>query len=164
MTQEEEEAPCHLWALCLSRSAMILIGKEDLTFACFSGLLTRRLSTRDTTSLPTVLSLADVPWRGFRLPTVSKTGTHVQPPTFKHEEKAEFTGWEGSQCSLPSPEAELHRTVQVSPNLSRECEIKFSCQPVLITGESKFIVTSYYSQHLVFRKTIKNKIIKTLSY
>lgn len=127
MTQEEEEAPCHFWAVCWSRSAMINVGKKDLTWTCFSGLFTWRFSTGDTTSLPSVLSLADVPWRGFWLPTVSKTGTHVQPPTFKHKEKAEFAGWESSWCSLPSSEAELQRTVQVSPNLFLESEIKFSC-------------------------------------
>lgn len=61
MTQEEEEAPCHFGALCLSRSAMIHVGKRDLTAACFLGLLTRGLSSGDTTSIPTVVSLAVVP-------------------------------------------------------------------------------------------------------
>lgn len=163
MTQEEEEAPCHFGALCLSRSAMNHVGKRDLTAACFLGLLTRGLSSGDTTSIPTVVSLAVVPWRGFWLPAVSKTGTHIQPPTFKHEEKAEPTGWEDSRGSLPSAEAELRWTMQVSPNFSPECGRKFSHRSLLIPVESRLTVTSCCSQHLVFRKTIKiNWMIKTL--
>lgn len=95
--------------LRVDRSAMISVGKKDLTSACFSGLLTGRLSSRDPSSLPAV------PWRGFWLPTVSKTGTHLQPPAFHYKEEAEFAGWEGSRGALPSPEAELQRAVQVSP-------------------------------------------------
>lgn len=118
MTQEEDEAHCHFWALCFGRSAMTHLGNKGLPSACVSGLLTRGLSTRDTASVPTVLSLANVSRRGFWLPAVSKTGTHVQPPTFKHKKKAEFAGWEGSGCAFPSAEAELQRAVQVSLTLS----------------------------------------------
>lgn len=149
--------------LCVDRSAMISGGKKDLTSACFAGLLTRRLSAGDAPRLPTGLRLADVPWRGFWLPTVSKTGTHVQPPAVNHQEKAEFAGWEGSWDALPSPEAELQRTVQVSPDLSLQWEVKFSSQPVLITVESRFVVTSCCSLPVVFRKTLKiNWMIKTV--
>ena len=140
--------------LCLNRSAMIHVGKKGLTF-CISGLLTRRLSARDPASIPPVLSLAYVPWRGFWLPAVSKTGPHIQPPTFKHEEEAEFAGWEGPWGSLPSSEAELQRTVQVSPNLSPETETRFSCPCVLTTVESRVFVTSCCSQCLVFREIRK---------
>ena len=74
---------------------------------------------------------------------------------FKHEEEAEFAGWEGPWGSLPSSEAELQRTVQVSPNLSPETGTKFSCPCVLTTVESRVFVTSCCSQYLVFRKTRK---------
>lgn len=149
--------------LCVDRSAMISVGKKDLISACFSGLLTGRLSARDPPSLPAGLCLADVPWRGFWLPTVSKTGTHVQPPAFDHKEKAEFAGGKGSWGALPSPEAELQRTVQVSPDPSLQWGVTFSSQPVVITVESRFVVTSCCSLPLVFRKTIKiSWMIKTL--
>lgn len=163
LTQRKEEAPCHFWALCLSRSAIINIGKKDLTSAGFSGLFTRRLSTRNTTGLPAVLSMAHVPWRGFWLSTVSQTSAHVQPPTIKHKEKAEFTGWEDSQSPFPSSEAELQRAVQVSPDLSLECEVKFSCQPVLIPVDSRLIEAAGCTQHSFLRNTIDiNWIMKTL--
>lgn len=82
------------------------------------GLLTRGLSSWDTASLPTVLRLARLPGGGLRLSTVPKTGSHVQPPTFKFKEEAELARWQGPRPTVPSAEAELQRAMQVGPDLS----------------------------------------------
>lgn len=102
---------CPFSALVLFRA---LEERKPWLSACFPGLLSWGLATRNPTSFSTLLSMAQFSWRGLGLPPIPQTGPHLQPPAFKLQEETAPAWRQGPWLALPTAEAELQRAVQVS--------------------------------------------------